>query len=377
MHLFDWLLALFCAIAVAIQLLSALLAGFRCSPLFGLSRPARGFAQPVTILRPLRGVDTHDELTLRSGFTLDYPDYELIFCCEDANDPALTLVRDLIAAHPEIPARVLIGRDKTTANPKLNNVIKGWEAARHDWIILADCNVLMPSDYIQRLLQGWREDTGVLCSPPVGCMPKGIWAEIECAFLNTYQLRWQYAADSVGLGFAQGKTMLWRRSQLEQAGGIRALGEEIAEDAAATKIVRRQRLRVRLVDRPFGQPLGHRSRAQVWSRQLRWARLRRATFPTVFIPELLSSSLLPMLAGVYAADQAGLSPTFALLILMVLWFGSEAALARVSGWHLTLTSPVAWAVRDLMLPFLWIAAWSGDSFSWRGNEIPLTRTTEA
>jgi ceramide glucosyltransferase len=377
MDLFDWLVTMFCAIVVGIQLLSALLAAFRCSPLFSLSRPARGLAQPVTILRPLRGLDPYDELTLRSGFALDYPNYELIFCCEDANDPAAILVRDLIAAHPETPARLLIGQDNTTANPKLNNLIKGWEAARHDWIILADCNVLMPSDYIQRLLQGWRGDTGVLCSPPVGCMPEGIWAEVECAFLNTYQLRWQYAADSVGLGFAQGKTMLWRRSQLDQAGGIRALGAEIAEDAAATKIVRRKGFRVRLVDRPFGQPLGHRTRAQVWNRQVRWAQLRRATFPAVFVPELFSSSLLPILAGAYAADKAGLSPTFAIVILMVLWFGSEAALARASGWHLTLTSPFAWALRDLMLPVLWIAAWSGDSFSWRGNEIDLTRATEA
>ena len=71
-------------------------------------------------------------------------------------------------------------------------------------------------------------------------MPRGFWAELECAFLNTYQARWQYAADSLGHGFAQGKTMLVRRRDLAQAGGIQALAEEIAEDAAATKLVRRR-----------------------------------------------------------------------------------------------------------------------------------------
>ena len=104
---------------------------------------------------------------------------------------------------------------------------------------MADSNVLMPRDYLQRLLAGWRPDTGLLCSPPIGCQPDGFWAEVECAFLNTYQARWQYAADTLGLGFAQGKTMLWRRRDLERAGGIQALAEEIAEDAAATKLVRR------------------------------------------------------------------------------------------------------------------------------------------
>src|SRR5262249_12143037 len=149
-----------------------------------------------------------------------------------------------------------------------------------------DSNVMMPRDYIQRLFAAWRSDTGLVCSPPVGCAPDGLWAEFECAFLNTYQARWQSFADGIGTGFAQGKSMLWRRDILESCGGIRALAAELAEDAAATKLVRRQELRVRLVDRPFQQPLGHRTAAEFWRRQLRWARLRRGTFKFVFAFEI-------------------------------------------------------------------------------------------
>ena len=60
------------------------------------------------------------------------------------------------------------------------------------------------------------------------------------------------------------------------AGGVRALAAELAEDAASTKIVRAAGLRVRLVDNPFQQPLGRRTLKEVWRRQTRWARLRRA-----------------------------------------------------------------------------------------------------
>ena len=74
--------------------------------------------------------------------------------------------------------------------------------------------------------------------------------------LNNYQARWQWFADFVGLGFAQGKTLFWRKSDLEGAGGIRALGSESAEDAACTKIVRKLGLRVRLMQPPVRQPLG-------------------------------------------------------------------------------------------------------------------------
>jgi len=108
--------------------------------------------------------------------------------------------------------------------------------------------------------------------------------------------RWQGFADSVGLGFAQGKTMLFRRSILESAGGIRALGLESAEDAAFTKLVRKSDLRVRVVNRPFPQPLGHRTAAEVWRRQLRWARLRRDTFRAYFVPEVAAGGLPPLAA---------------------------------------------------------------------------------
>jgi ceramide glucosyltransferase len=202
-------------------------------------------------------------------------------------------------------------------------------------------------------------------------MPDGFWAEVECAFLNTYQARWQYAADTVGLGFAQGKTMLWRRTDLERSGGIRALGAEIAEDAAATKVVRSAGKRVRLVDRAFGQPLGVRSARQIWMRQLRWAKLRRATFPLFFLPEVLSGAAAPMVAAAYAAEALDVSGVGVIAALGAVWFGSEALLARAAGWHISALSPLAWLARDLMLPVLWVQAWLGNSFSWRGNDMHL------
>jgi ceramide glucosyltransferase len=321
------------------------------------------------VLRPVRGFDQLDELTLGSSFKLAYPSFELIFCAQTATDPAVPLIKRLIADNPHVDARLLIGDDRSTANPKLNNLIKGWRAARNQWIVIADSNVLMPPDYLTRLVFSWQSSTGLICSPPIGSMPRGFWAEVECAFLNTYQARWQYAADSIGFGFAQGKTMLVRRSDLAAVGGIKALGSEIAEDAAATKIVREQGLRVALVDRPFEQPLGYRSARHVWDRQVRWARLRRVTFPAYFVPELLTSSFFPLLAGAYAAGSIGLDPVSVVCGLALLWFGTEAVLAKSAGWHLTMWSPLAWIARDLALIPLWVEAWLGNHITWRGNEM--------
>jgi ceramide glucosyltransferase len=362
--------AAFAGLAFACHIASILIAMIRCRAAARIAAPPPD-APGVSIVRPVCGLDNFVEETLRSSFVLAYPHYEIIFCVASGKDPVISIVRGLMASHPEIPARLLIGDERISTNPKLNNCVKGWGAAGHDWIVLADSNVLMPKDYIQRLLAAWRPGTGLVCSPPVGSHPRGFWAQVECAFLNTYQARWQYLADSIGLGFAQGKTMMWWRDDLERAGGIRRLATEIAEDAASTKVVRAAGLRVRLVDAPFEQPLGARSAIEVWNRQIRWARLRRASFMLYFVPELLSGAALPLIAVAWAAGALGWPIPDTLLAFSALWYGAEAMLAHAAGWPLTPVYPLHGLVRDLMLPLLWVRAWQNRGFVWRGNAMSV------
>jgi ceramide glucosyltransferase len=325
----------------------------------------------ISILRPVCGPENFAEETLASTFRLDYPRYEILFCVAHAGDEVVPLVRRLIAAHPDVPARLLIGNDPVSINPKLNNLVKGWAAAKYPWIVMADSNVLMPRDYLMRLLRTWRTDAGLVSSPAVGCAPVNFWAQIECDFLNTYQVRWQCFADSIGLGFAQGKNILWRRDILESGGGICALASEVAEDAAATKLVRSQGLRVRVIDRPFEQPLGYRSASEVWGRQVRWARMRRDTFRPYFVIELMAGSMPPLAAGAICALAAGLPVTLLLAAVAIIWYGAEILLAHMAGWHLSWRSPLSLIIRDLLLPALWITSWRDDEFVWRGNKMRL------
>jgi ceramide glucosyltransferase len=331
---------------------------------------------PVTIIRPVCGADAYEELTLRSTFELDYPRYEVLFCCASADDAVVPLVQRLMAEHPHVNARLLIGDERPTQNPKLNNCLKGWHSAAHEWIVIADSNVVMPRDYLQRLLVAWQPDTGLVSAPPIGDMPDNVWAELECAWLNTYQARWQYTADFGNGGFAQGKNMLWRRSDLESAGGILALAREPAEDAAATKVVRGLGLKVRLADGAFVQPLGARSAAQVWGRQVRWARLRRATFPGFFATEILSGLAAPLGCFVFAAwalEMESVDVATVAAAYVGVWIAAEAWLAVTVGWHLNWRSPLLWLLREALLPVLLVQAWLGKSLSWRGNAMTSAR----
>lgn len=340
-------------------------------------KPAGGPAvlPPVTVLRPVCGLENFLEETLESTFLADYPSFELIFCAADPADPAVALVQKLMARHPTVAARVLTGDDKVSGNPKLNNLVKGWNAARHDYILMSDSNVILPPDYLRRCMAEFTPATGLVSSPPIGIRPDGFWGHVECAFLNTFQARYQMAASAMGNGFAQGKMLFWDKRVLEAAGGIAVLGREMAEDVASTKTVRAQGKIVRLPGRFFEQPIGARQGRAVWSRQVRWAKVRRLGFLMLFLPEILAGAALPFLA-VLALVTLG-APLWIIPAFLVLWYGPEYALAAAGDWPRAPADVLAWLTRDALLPALWVAAWQGNSFEWRGNamstaEIPQT-----
>ncbi len=362
--------------ALAAGLLVAVNLASQAIALWRLRRPLQRSAllaelPPVTIVRPVRGIEAFSRETAVSGLELDYPRYSTIFCVADADDPIVPLIEELIAQYGAGKARLIVGDVAVSANPKLNNCVRGWEEATTDWVILADSNVLMPKDYIQRMMAAWRSDTGLVCSTPAGSRPQNFGAEVECAFLNAFQARWQYVGEALGLGFAQGKSMLWNKPFLDANGGIAALGAEIAEDAASTKLVRAAGRHVHLVGQPFEQPLGPRRLADAVQRQFRWARLRRVTFLPFFALEILSAPLLPALLAAVAGVGFGLPFWLGPLLVLAVWYAGDIALSAGVGWFLNWRSPFAMLVRDIAFPGVWAYAFIGGEVSWRGNAMTI------
>ncbi len=356
----------FAVVALAAHLTSALLA---MRSVRTWLRPVKASAlPPITLLRPVCGLDAFDAQTLASSFAQDYPQYEVIFCAARGDDAAVPLVRRLMAAHPGLNARLLIGDERLSRNPKLNNLAKGWLAARHAHVCMADSNLLLPSDYLHTVAAAWDDQTGLVTSPPAGIWPDGMAARLECAFLNGNQARIQLAADTLGLGFAQGKTLFWQRKLLDRAGGFAVLGRNMAEDVAATKVVRRLGLKVRLTPAPFCQPIGRRRLADVLARQVRWSVVRRDGFPAIFMLEPLNGAVLPTAALTACLLLTGLSPAW-LLPWFALWYGAEVVLARVNGWPVAASDLVALPLRDLLIPAVWLVTLRRRGFEWRGTPM--------
>jgi ceramide glucosyltransferase len=333
-----------------------------------MARPVSMTHKPtVTVIRPVRGLDPFDLETLESTFDLDWPRYDIIFCAAHPDDPACAALRAMIARHPNVPARLMIGEDLATANPKLNNMAKGWEAASGEVVVMADANLLLPSDYLHRLFAVWDDDCALVSSPPAGVRPGNLWGAVECAFLNGFQGRWQLAADSIGLGYAQGKTLMVRKAWLDAAGGLSVLGRNLAEDVAFTKLVRERGAKVRLVRQIFAQPVGGREARAVWDRQLRWSRVRRDGFAGVFAAEILLGFVPPALL------LASVAPLAWVLALAMVWYGAEWALCRRSGWPHGPRDVLAMVLRDLMLPALWLSTYARRGFEWRGTRLEVAQ----
>ena len=121
--------------------------------------------------------------------------------------------------------------------------------------------------------------------------------------------------------------MLWRRAFLEQHGGMQALHLITLRTQLQPSSCAALGSHVHLAQAPFEQPLGYRTFREVWKRQVRWARLRRVSFPHFFAPEIASSAALPALVALLAADlELDVACASALLVLIIL-YGMEAALA--------------------------------------------------
>lgn len=315
------------------------------------------------------GVEPFSGETIAAAFALDYPRWELLFCVARSDDPVIPLVEAAIAAHPGVAARLLVGDDPISINPKLNNMVKGWREAAHGLIAFIDSNVLVPPDAIRNIVAAKRDDTGLVTAPPVGIRPHDFGAVLECAFLNTHEARWQYVMDAFGAGYAQGKTLFYRKADLDRS-GMRDLAAEPAEDAATTKMIRALGLKIRLAP-PSLQPLGARRLRDVWGRQLRWARLRRSTFLAEFLPEILSGAAVPALSLVLACLVAGWPVLPTLAAYLAIWYAAELALAAGCRWPLGWRLLPAILLRDALLPALWVGGLTGSSFTWQGNAMTM------
>ncbi len=327
-------------------------------------------SEGVTILKPLCGHDSGLEENLRSFFLLEHPRFELIFSVADPTDPAVSLVKRLRGRYPLVRSKLIIGAESAGPNPKVNNLLRSYQEASFDQILISDSNVRVEPDYIQKVTAELTPEVGVVTAVVAGVEARGWGGRLEATYLNTFYARGMNLAFATGNPCVIGKSMLFRKSVAENFGGLRGLAGYLAEDYALGEEMRRMGLQVVLMRQPIRQYIGDYSFRTFWQRHIRWGRIRKAHAPWAFI---LEPVFMPLVASAIAstalASTFGFFPAF--LGNLSVWMGCDLILMRKLGGRLETRSPVDWLAREAIALPLWLAAGSGNSVNWRGNRITL------
>ena len=328
--------------------------------------------EPISILKPLKGAEVGLRENLETFFVLEYPHFEMIFSVAEADDPARAVVEDLLAKYPAVNARIMIGATSIGPNPKVNNLIRSYEQAANNWILISDSNVRVPKDYLMRTTDEFTTDVGVVTGLVAGVDGRGIGGKLEAIFLNTFYARWMFLAAEFGQDCVVGKSMLFRKTDANRFGGFLQLGRFLAEDFMTGQAMRMLGLRVVMMRKPIEQPVSHYAFKQFWNRHLRWGRIRKSQAPLPVMIEPWFNMIPSGLLGAYAVQQLTEVPhIFAGVFFahLLCWFAVDAIQMKALGQKLEVSTFFAWVLREVLALPLWIQMCCGTTVMWRGNRL--------
>lgn len=330
----------------------------------------------VSILKPLTGVDPNLFSNLETFFLLDYPTYELLFCVENENDPAIMLVNSLLQKYPQVEARLFVGGLNVGVNPKINNMQQGYIAAKYPLIVISDAGIRMRDDTLLDMVQHLKENVAIVHQMPFAYDAEGFAAVYEKVYFGTSQARMYLGADFLGINCHVGMSTLIRRCAIEEAGGLAVFADYLAEDYFMAKEIVSRGWKMRVASLPALQNSGTRSVGALQARLTRWARLRVAMVPATTLLEPLSECM-PLGAGAaWAAGQLfGAEPLAFFLVHVLVWFLSDWLMLRsVQNGSPPFTKVqflLGWVWNECCAPFVLAVALLSPEISWRTRSYRL------
>jgi ceramide glucosyltransferase len=331
---------------------------------------------PVSILKPLKGVDPEIWESFCSHCEQEYPQFQiqLIFGVSDPSDPAIEVVRKLQAKYPNRLIELIVCDRVLGANIKVSNLAQMLPAARHELLIVNDSDIRVPADYLRKAI-------GPLADPGVGmvtCLYRGVAAptlgsRLEALGISTDFMPGVLSARFLekGLHFGLGSTLAFRRRDLEAIGGFEALLDHLADDYELGRRIAATGKRVELSSATVSTFLPAYTLRQFFRHQLRWWRTIRDARPWGYTGLLFTFGLPWALVTLLAARGAAWT-----WILFALTFGARLAVGFVSavGVLHDFTVPrniLLLPLRDLIAPFVWAASFMGNRIHWRGDSFVL------
>jgi ceramide glucosyltransferase len=371
LEILRWIALVFCGLSLLGLTLTTTLA--LAAPWLIGRRPRRSDLPPVSFVIPIKMFEPSFVGAQTSIFEQDYPEFDVTITAIESESTAVAAAREIIAAHPAIPARIVQATATFAASPKVNNMYQAVEDAPHDLIMTKDCNIELPPEAAREAALCMVEGVGLVTAVTEARAPGNFPAAIECALMNQMHARVLYAAAALGLGFGLGKLMVFHRSDLHRAGGFHAIAHSVGEDSAMAHALAKLGLRTVIMRTPIIQVLGERQFGDVFNRQLRWAVIRRHNELPAFLSEPLGLSSCAALAAALAAPLLGWSALAGAAATLGLWFAFETLLAFSRGWDVSMGAPATMIARDTVMLCVWLRAWFTRRVVWASEVYDAQR----
>jgi ceramide glucosyltransferase len=361
---------------VAVVAVTSTLWSMAC--LFWVTRRRRGLAEhtpPVTIFKPLKGMDEGLEENLRSFFHLDYPIFQMIFGVADANDPAIAVVQKLQREFPDRDTQLVIGCRAFGLNPKVENLAAMDRHRKYDVILVSDSNVRVRPSYL-------RETTCYLAEPGVGLVSNlfvgtgevHAGAIMENLHLNGFIAGAVASASICRVTCVVGKSMLMPVQALEAIGGFAAVRNLLAEDQAIGVRVRQAGYSIRLSHHIIENVNSSRSFRWFLNRHSRWYKIRRRMALPAFVAEPMGNLATVGLVWAFSGES-GIAWS-GLLFLVGLGMMRDAVQTRwMRGSFPKLRHLLYSPVKDILLLPIWFDAIVNRRVHWRGHSFFVGRMT--
>ena len=334
-----------------------------------LSRePEAGWTPPVSVLKPIRGLDPHFSECIRSQALQDYPEFEIVFGVSDPADPAIPEIEGLAAEFPERPIRLIVSTTQAP-NGKVGVLADLAAAARYPILVVNDSDIRVAPDYLRRVVAPLEDPRNGVVTCLYRAQAQGWPGRFEAVGIATDFAPGVLVAPLVGVSeFGLGATLAFRAGNLEQIGGFAALADYLADDYQLSRRIRGLGLRVVLSRVVVETCLPDAGWKEVWRHQLRWARTIRMSRGGGYLGLPLSNATLWSVALALAGFGWAALALFAVRLLAGLVVGAGVLQDRR-----TLPDFFLIPLRDLWGAALWAGGLFGFTVIWSGFRLRLSR----
>jgi ceramide glucosyltransferase len=336
------------------------------------------YTPPVSILKPVRGVDFASYENFQSFCRQDYPEYEILFCVNDLDDAAVPLIRRLMAEYPERTIRLYSNAPQIGSNRKINNLALLAREAKHELLLQSDGDVRVGPNYLRELSEPFEQpETAVVSCLYRGVAQSNFWAEVEALGVATDFSASVLVADWMeGVTFALGASVATNKTWLGKIGGYEALASVLADDYEIGNRVAKAGGRVTVSREVVATMYPALTFAEFWQHQSRWARTVRLCRPASYVGLLVTHGLFWAVTGALLSNStSGVTSflmTYLLLRLTLAWtagvWGLQDEAARRKIWLVP--------VRDAMHFVVWLASFFSNRITWGDAEFRLAANGE-